>query len=262
MNYPGGKNGGGAYQRIINLIPPHDVYIEPFAGSAAVFWHKARAASTILIDADARSPIAAFEAVAGVTIEIGDGIQYLREYPFTGSEVVYCDPPYLMETRTSGRIYRHEFSDLQHRQLLRLIKELPCRVLISGYGSSLYSRELKGWRVHSYMGQTRGGPRKEYIWFNYPEPDVLHDYSHLGDTFRQRERIRRKISRALSKYSAMPDLERNAILAAGNATFGDGRGASGSPDMALPDSSIANFDYAIPSRFSAIAAGAHRFFRR
>jgi len=37
MKYPGGKNSAGTYQRIINQIPPHNVYIEPFAESAAVF---------------------------------------------------------------------------------------------------------------------------------------------------------------------------------------------------------------------------------
>lgn len=30
MTYPGGK--GNAYHKIINLIPPHEVYIEPFLG--------------------------------------------------------------------------------------------------------------------------------------------------------------------------------------------------------------------------------------
>jgi DNA adenine methylase len=33
MRYVGGKNHAGTYQRIINLIPPHRVYIEACAGS-------------------------------------------------------------------------------------------------------------------------------------------------------------------------------------------------------------------------------------
>ncbi|MGJ8626091.1 MAG: hypothetical protein ACSHXB_03935 [Sulfitobacter sp.] len=40
MTYPGGKNGGGAYQRIINHMPPHRFYIEPFLGSGAVLRNK------------------------------------------------------------------------------------------------------------------------------------------------------------------------------------------------------------------------------
>ena len=30
--YPGGKSGSGVYQKLINLMPPHDVHIEPFLG--------------------------------------------------------------------------------------------------------------------------------------------------------------------------------------------------------------------------------------
>lgn len=30
--YPGGKNVNGAYQKIINEIPPHMIYYEPFVG--------------------------------------------------------------------------------------------------------------------------------------------------------------------------------------------------------------------------------------
>ena len=36
MTYPGGKRGAGVYQTIINLMPPHDVYIEPFWGGGAI----------------------------------------------------------------------------------------------------------------------------------------------------------------------------------------------------------------------------------
>ena len=40
MTYPGGKNGAGEYQRIINHMPPHKTYIEAFLGSGAVMRHK------------------------------------------------------------------------------------------------------------------------------------------------------------------------------------------------------------------------------
>ena len=36
MTYPGGKGGNGFYQKIINLIPPHDVYIETHLGGGAI----------------------------------------------------------------------------------------------------------------------------------------------------------------------------------------------------------------------------------
>ena len=36
MAYPGGKAGAGVCQRIINQIPSHDVYTEPFLGDGAL----------------------------------------------------------------------------------------------------------------------------------------------------------------------------------------------------------------------------------
>ncbi|KHE92566.1 MAG: hypothetical protein SCABRO_01681, partial [Candidatus Scalindua brodae] len=38
MNYPGGK--GGVFQKLINLMPPHDVYIETHLGGGAVIRNK------------------------------------------------------------------------------------------------------------------------------------------------------------------------------------------------------------------------------
>jgi site-specific DNA-adenine methylase len=53
MNYPGGKNGAGVYQQLINLMPPHHTYIEPFLGSGAILRLKRPAQASIGIDADA-----------------------------------------------------------------------------------------------------------------------------------------------------------------------------------------------------------------
>ncbi|MEL4287149.1 hypothetical protein AAEI02_19675 [Shewanella xiamenensis] len=49
-NYLGGKNGSGVYQAIINLLPPHDTYIEGFLGTGAVMKRKAPALRNIGLD--------------------------------------------------------------------------------------------------------------------------------------------------------------------------------------------------------------------
>jgi len=59
-----------------------------------------------------------------------------------------------------------------------------------------------------------GDTREEWLWMNYPEPIALHDYSYLGDNFRERERIKRKVSRWKAKLEKMDVLERRAILMA------------------------------------------------
>jgi hypothetical protein len=48
MIYPGGKEM--AAPRIINLMPPHDVYLEPFLGGGAVLRAKKPARLSIGVD--------------------------------------------------------------------------------------------------------------------------------------------------------------------------------------------------------------------
>ena len=50
--YPGGKNGAGTYQRLINLMPPHEVYIETHLGSGALLRRKRPAKKNVGIDLD------------------------------------------------------------------------------------------------------------------------------------------------------------------------------------------------------------------
>jgi len=119
-----------------------------------------------------------------------------------------------METRSCKRpLYRHEFGTVeQHYQLLNIIRELPCMVMISGYESEFYKRMLYDWRPVTFQAQTRRGPAIEWVWCNFPEPLELHDYRYLGNSFRERERIRRKQLRWKTKLEHMPSQERYALL--------------------------------------------------
>ena len=259
MSYPGGKNGAGVYQKIINLMPPHDRYIEPFLGGGAVLKLKLPARENIgcdlvtsqvsAVSAElARSGVAAGSIVTGdggcrrgspvptmrtytpdSTMEASsarksDGIRYrlfrgcaialLQDAAaFTARDLVYCDPPYLMETRKGRKLYEYELSDVDHRRLLRCIQDLPCMVMISGYWSSLYADMLQGWNSISFEAMTRGGhTATEWLWFNFPPPLELHDYRYLGDNFRERERIKRKRLRWAARLQRMPILEKQSLL--------------------------------------------------
>ena len=232
--YPGGKGGSGVYQTIINLIPPHDVYIETHLGGGSILKHKRPATINIGIDIDPEvtsaweaAPIsingvngsgtASTKLVSGdedLIIINTDATRWLKEYQFQGNEFIYVDPPYLMETRKGGKLYDCEMTDEQHIELLSVLDAIPTNIMISGYWSSLYSKMLTGWNTVSFEAQTRQGPATEWLWFNYPAPKVLHDYSYLGNDFRERERIKKKRDRWVSRLLRTPDLERNAILTA------------------------------------------------
>lgn len=217
MTYPGGK--GNSYHKIINLIPPHEVYIECFLGRGYVMEAKRPAARNIGLDIDP-DVIAAAHGIAWpgpVELLNACGLKFLADYTLGGRAFVYADPPYLMYTRSSQRdYYAHEFAtEQEHRGLLRLLKSLPCMVAISGYASDLYFRELKDWHHVTWPSVTRSGRvATEYLWMNYDPPTELHDYRYLGEDCTDRQRIHRKIDREVKKLKRLPVLERNAILAA------------------------------------------------
>lgn len=218
MGYPGGKAQAGVYQTIINQIPPHDVYIEPFLGAGAVMRYKRPARVSIGVDCDG-SVLARWSGseVPSLRLLHADALAFLGSYQWRGSEFVYCDPPYLFAARRSQRqLYLAEFGEAgQHRELLSLLRTIPAAVAISGYWSQLYGEELAGWRSITFPAMTRGGVvAEEWVWMNYPAPVQLHDYSYLGADFRERERIKRKASRWRSRLAAMPALERAALLSA------------------------------------------------
>jgi DNA adenine methylase len=214
MNYPGGK--GGVFHKLINLMPPHEVYIETHLGGGAVMRNKRRARRDIGIEIDP-GVIELWHQNGQIDFELihDDAINYLKSYQFTGTELIYCDPPYLRETRKKrGRLYQYDYTKDQHIELLELIKSLPCMVMISGYESALYKEALAGWHSHFYNVGCHHGIATEWVWMNYPPPVKLHDYRYLGSNFRQRDRIKEKSKRWLRRLKAMPVLERQALLTA------------------------------------------------
>lgn len=236
MSYPGGKSASGVYQTLINLMPRHNIYIEPFLGGAAIMQRKRPARWSIGIDADGRvlTPLPGIPNLHLVQADaviwlynIAKNVQTITGLSGVGHDrlmsrdtLIYLDPPYLMDTRSSKRaIYKYEMSDAHHERLLRVITGLQCMVMISGYPSEMYDSALYGWRRITYRAMTRSGEMAtEVVWCNFAAPAELHDYRYLGGTYRERERIKRKVNRWKSKVRNLDPLERAAILEALDAT--------------------------------------------
>jgi site-specific DNA-adenine methylase len=158
--------------------------------------------------------VAGFSEISSSLQKVNDcAHRYLREYDYAGSELIYCDPPYLIETRTSKRRYRHEYSRQDHLDLLDLLKSLPCRIILSGYPSALYDGMLEDWNCVELQAMTWGGPRTEKLWYNY-DIDRTHWATYAGKDFTDRQRIKRKAARWARNYQALPCAERLALLAA------------------------------------------------
>ena len=219
MKYPGGKNHGSSYPRIINQIPPHEVYIEPFAGSAAIRRMMKPCRQSVLIDLDPGALGRLAELVPpGTELLCTDGLAWLEADPLSVAlprmpTVIYCDPPYVASSCASRLRYEHVLSDRDHQRLIRRLKQLRCFVLISGYWSKLYGNMLADWRVISWRQVTRGGTwAEEFLWMNYGAPLELHDYRYLGLNFRERQDVKRQQQRWRKKLAAMSVLKRQALF--------------------------------------------------
>jgi DNA adenine methylase len=91
---------------------------------------------------------------------------------FTGREV-YCDPPYLHETRKATSVYAFEMTETDHRELLKTLCECRGKVILSGYTSELYNHTLANWPRHTVdiANHSASGSQKErkteMFWCNF-----------------------------------------------------------------------------------------------
>lgn len=210
MAFPGGK--GKSFQHIINHMPPHKLYVEPFTGSGAIVANKKPAERTIVNDINPKFIDQLNLDIEGLEMQTGDALDLLSRDIYNGETMVYCDPPYVPEVRRKKRIYEHEFDLEQHKKLIKKLKSLDCMVLISGYDNSLYNSELVGWNKYCYTVQSQSGQRVETLWFNYDLVGDLHDTRYLGRNFRERQNIKRRLSRMKNKFKAMPPCERLELI--------------------------------------------------
>ncbi|CZW18901.1 DNA adenine methylase [Enterobacter cloacae] len=211
MKYPGGK--GKCYQRLINLMPPHQTYIESHLGGGAVMRNKKAAQRNIGLDIDA-TVIELWKSQFPNICELYqvDAVAFLESYTYDGQELVYVDPPYVPETRRRDKVYRCDYTESQHIRLLKCLLTLPCKVMLSGYDSELYNRELSGWHKVSFPAKTHVEMRDETVWMNYEPPARLHDSRYLGETFRDRQTIQRRQARLRSRIQNLDPAERYDLL--------------------------------------------------
>lgn len=210
--YYGSKATSGLCQPIIAMMPPHTTYIETHLGGGAIMKRKPPALNNIGIDIDPQ-PLSRFECQYPVKLYNECARQFLANYDYCGGELIYCDPPYMPKTRTSTRKYRFDYKEQDHVDLLKLLKTLPCHIIISGYSSSLYDHLLRDWNTIELQVMNQGGVRTEKLWFNFTI-DRVHWASYAGENFTDRQRIKRKAQRWRNNYQALPKAERLSILAA------------------------------------------------
>lgn len=118
---------------------------------------------------------AVVERLQGVLIECRPAVEVIKRYDAPDA-VIYCDPPYVHETRgdaKSGRAYRHEMTDEDHVALAEVLNEAAGFVLVSGYETDLYRELFAGWKMVKRKAQIDNGLysdtsqfRTECLWLS------------------------------------------------------------------------------------------------
>lgn len=110
----------------------------------------------------------------------------LLEYIENTEALIVLDPPYLHSTRSQTSSYEVEFSERQHRTLIKLLseKQAKAKIILCGYKENendLYTRYLKrskqSWHCIRFkrsgkLEDLAGG--KEHIWVNFEVEELIN----------------------------------------------------------------------------------------
>lgn len=113
------------------------------------------------------------ERLKGVCIENRDAAEIIIQHDYKEA-FHYVDPPYVAVTRDSGRDYRFEMTDEDHRSLAKTLLSCDGKVCLSGYHSALYDELYGDWRRVERKAHADGArDRVEVLWMNYEAEDLL-----------------------------------------------------------------------------------------
>ena len=214
-SYNGGKSGNGTYQQIINFIPQCEIFIDAMVGNGGIVSKLKLPKHTVINDIDA-GLIDKYSCegprIIKERLDIG---ALIDKYDMAQKAFFYFDPPYLKSTRRGQQdLYKFEWDEMDHLNFLNRILMLRNKCMVSHYPCEMYNHYLKGWKTHLFESMTRTGKAVECIYMNYEQPLVLQDYRYLGNNFTERQRIKRKSIRWVTRLEALPLNERTAIISA------------------------------------------------
>lgn len=126
------------------------------------------------LDAYVERMAAVAERLHMVSLECMPALDLVAKYGAEPDVLLFVDPPYLGSTRDARNNYRHEMrTEAEHRQLAEALHAARAAVVVSGYGSDLYDRQLyPGWdrvSLAAFTGNANGDrSRTEVLWSNRP----------------------------------------------------------------------------------------------
>ena len=124
--------------------------------------------------------LAAATRLKNVQIENRPALDLIEKFNLE-NVLIYADPPYLLNTR-GGKQYRYEMNNQDHLELLEALKRHRGYVILSGYPSEMYDRELCGWcKIERKSYNQNSDRRTEVLWCNFIEPSLFNYKSEWSD---------------------------------------------------------------------------------
>lgn len=225
--YPGHKGNSIFLPQIFNHIPEHKLFVDLFAGSGSVAKniYDARCTEHIIAnDIDTkvcRKYLLNLPGSVGVLNydfrKVIDLLDLVVKFHYLDREdvFIYADPPYVISSRKRPEIYAYELSDAGHVSLIRRLFNSGYKFMISGYESDLYKKLFDGLQYfqHQFTVGTHAGSATEFLWMNYDISKYsLATYKFSGINKTERQRIKRKGERLITKINALPKIEREFII--------------------------------------------------
>lgn len=126
-----------------------------------------------------------YERLQGVKVTCMDAVDLIDKVRDNPNAFVLLDVPYLPDLRSPDclEVYGHEMSPLDHRNMLEVIRDCKCCIMLCGYrkkdGTDLYDKYLlpHGWKHYKLADLVKTCQMKkvrdvaeEWVWLNYEPP--------------------------------------------------------------------------------------------
>ncbi len=122
----------------------------------------------------------AAERLRGVQIENKPALELINRFNYK-NVLIYCDPPYMLQTR-HGKQYRCEMDNADHERLLDMLLKHKGYAVISGYDTDVYNSMLAGWNRFEKISYSQAcSKRKEVLWMNYDPPARQMEFEDMGE---------------------------------------------------------------------------------
>ena len=107
------------------------------------------------------------QRLSRITVTNKDGIKLMKKFDKEDA-FIYCDPPYVWDTRSSKYRYPCDMdNDDQQRFIDGVLQMKKAKILISGYENPIYKQLEANCFSHAIVYIHPRRSQKESVWFNY-----------------------------------------------------------------------------------------------